>query len=405
VEGGHRRGTTPKGEYREEHFEPSPRRPRKHRGLLWTVIGIVVVCAIIGLLLSTLFAGADITVYPREAAVVPRETIEANINPAAGGLPYTSMTVTRAATTSVSASGTREVTRPAVGVITIYNAHSTEPQRLITNTRFEAPDGKIYRIHEPVTVPGATKGAEDTLTPGTISVTAYADSPGVEYNRGETRFSIPGFTGDPRFENFWATAPQLSGGFVGTEAAVSESDLEQAQMALKQGLDEALSAAVTSQIPEGFMLVSLAHSVTYSDIAQSPGPNDTALLSQSATAVVAIVRINDLAASLARAGAPEYTGEAVTIKNVGDITLSTASTTRPIGTLSLVVGGAPTVVWTYDPIALKQALLGKEKGSFESVLESFRPAIVRAEAKVRPFWHRTFPADPEKITVTTGEAN
>ena len=112
------------------------------------------------------------------------------------------VTTSRTASTTVKATGTEQVSQSASGVITIYNDYSTAPQTLITNTRFEAPDGNIYRIHQGVTVPGATASAGGALTPGTISVTAYADQPGASYNIGQTQFTIPGFKNDPSTASF-----------------------------------------------------------------------------------------------------------------------------------------------------------------------------------------------------------
>jgi hypothetical protein len=252
-------------------------------------------------------------------------------------------------------------------------------------------------------VPGATKASNGTLTPGSTSATVYADSPGDTYNRGQTRFTIPGFKDDPRYTTFYAEGSAITGGFVGDEPAVADADLSRAQTALRQALANAVSAAVSSQIPEGFIPVTNASDITYTDIAQTPGNASTALLSQSATAVTAIVRLDDIASAIARAKVEGYTGEAVTIKDASSLNVSLASTTKPVGTLTLMLGGSPTIVWKYDPVALKQALLGKQKSAFESILESFRPAITKAEAKVRPFWQRTFPSDPTKITVISAE--
>ncbi len=408
IPSGHRRA--PVHEQEEEFESMSPPPPYRHhrrrsRGwFLWAAVGVVVLCAVLGLLLSTLFAGAKITVHARAAEVTPPATMDAKINPAAGELGYTAMTVTRAATTSVTATGVKPVSRPASGVITIYNSFGTESQRLIANTRFEAQDGKIYRIRDSITVPGAIKAANGTLTPGSISATVYADSPGVEYNRTETRFTIPGFKGDPRYTAFYAEGKAITGGFVGSEPAVAASDLAKAQALLRSELEKGINAAITSQIPEGFTPVAGAFDVTYSDIAQTAGAGNSATLSQSATASAAIVRVGDVAAAIARKVVEGYKGEAVTLKEPSALTITTATTTKPVGLLSLRLSGSVTLLWQYDAEALKQALIGKEKSSFESILNGFEPAITGAEAEVRPFWKSAFPSNAEKITILAGEA-
>jgi len=388
--------------HQEIEYEAPPPRRRRGRGMFWWILlSIIVSCTVLGLLLSTLFAGAVVTVYPRSIETPVESTIEAQINPAAGGLPYVVMTVVRSATTSVAASGTKEVSRPASGVITIYNNHSASSQRLITNTRFEASDGKIYRIREPVTIPGATEHADGSFTPGTISVSVYADSPGEEYNRAQTTFTIPGFKGDPRFETFSATADAITGGFVGEEPAIAEDDLESARALLREELERSIENGVSSQVPEGFLLVVRAIDITYSDITQRIGEGGSATLSQNVTATAAIIRVGNLAAAIARLGIADYTGEAVTIDNPDDIALSVASTTAPTGPFFIIVGGLPKIVWQYDAVLLRQALYGTSKDDFEETIDSFRPAISRAKAKIRPFWKSTFPNNSEKITIET----
>ncbi|HEY5383195.1 MAG TPA: hypothetical protein VIJ88_01430, partial [Candidatus Paceibacterota bacterium] len=234
----------------EEDFRepvlPYKKRIRMNKGwFFWTAIGVVAVCAVGGVLLSTLFAGATVTVTPRTATVAVPPTMLAGVNAPLGTLSYQIISISRTASTTVTASGSSQVSKIASGVITIYNAYSTSAQPLITNTRFEAPDGKIYRIKSAVVVPGAKAAADGTLTPGTVSATVYADAPGADYNRGQTQFTIPGFQGDPRYTKFYAETSAISRGFVGAQATVAPADLTAAQNALKQGLQNALQNAAS----------------------------------------------------------------------------------------------------------------------------------------------------------------
>lgn len=387
---------------RERPAAPRRRPARRKRIFLFLAAIVVAVCAIGGLLLSTLFAGAVVTVYPKEEQVTPPKTLLAKANAAAGELAYQTVTVTRSASTTATASGTKQASRSASGTIVVYNAAGPESQRLIANTRFEAPDGKIYRIRDSIVVPGAATAADGTLTPGSVSVTAYADSPGAAYNRGETRFTIPGFKSDPRYSKFYAQATSISGGFVGTEPAVAAADLARAEEALKQGLGSAGQSALTAQIPEGYIAIPGTLQVTFSDISQTPEDADSVVVSQSATVAGAVVQTGELAAAIARATVEGYQGEPVGFSDLTEITFA-ATTTKSKDEVQLVLSGSPTLVWAYDAAALTAALLGKEKTAFQDIVESFAPAIVRAEAKVRPFWQGKFPDDAGKIRVETGE--
>jgi len=394
VPASHRRSAQPRD--MEESYTPR----RRSRRWIWITLGVVAVCALVGILLSTAFSGASVVVYPRTAAIDTSVSLTAMPN-AQSGLGYITMTINRSSTTTVPASGTQKVSRAASGVITIYNSYSTASQRLITNTRFEAPDGKIYRIHDSVVVPGATKKAGDSLEPGTISASVFADSPGAEYNRAATRFTIPGFKGDPRYSAFYADTQAIAGGFVGTEPAVASADLARAQTQLEQGLRTEVESSISSQLPDGFAPVEGALSISFSDITQSAGAGNTATLSQTATGITAILRVADLAAVVAQKNVPSYGGEAVGFTSSSVLSI-VSSSTKPVGKLELVLSGLPTLEWQFDPAAVKKALVGKPKGAFESIIESFKPAIASAEARVRPFWQGSFPMDEEKITVTTG---
>lgn len=386
----------------EERPRPRRRKSGRNRVFWFIAIGVVAVCATGGLLLSTLFAGASVTVYPRTQNITSPAHLIAQINAPVGTLPYVTMTVVRYATTTVTASGSKRVSRQASGTITIYNAAGSASQRLIANTRFAAPDGKIYRIHDSVTVPGGSTNADGTIAPGTISTMVYADSAGADYNRGETRFTIPGFKDDPRYTQFYAIAHSISNGFVGQEPAIAPADLSKAQAVMQQALDGAVRSAIATQIPEGFLPIPGTLKISYSSMTQTPVDATTASVSQSAIAFAGIVKASSLAAALAKQVVQGYKGEAVEFADASQVTMVATSSTAA-NTIDIQLSGTPTLVWQYDAGALKQALIGKPKSTFQSIVQSFQPAISKAEAKVRPFWLSAFPNDPNKITLTQGK--
>lgn len=407
----HRRAALVEEETDEEQedrgaYQQQPPRARRRSGrkLFWTLaILFVLLCAVGGILLSTLFAGATVTVFERQESITGPLTLTASLNPPTGSLGYGVMSGTRSATTTVPATGTKEVSRAASGIITVYNAYSTEPQRLIARTRFEAPDGKVYRIQESIDVPGAT-GTEGNLTPGSLSVTVYADAPGASYNRsGDTRFTLPALKGDPRYDTMYAEGQSISGGLVGPEPAVAEADLTRAEQALQQGLAQAAQSALASQIPAGYLVIPGSLDITYSSITQVAGEDNTAILSQTATLQAAIVKTDDLANAVAKQKVSGYGGEAVTFVDPTGLAIAATSSPASETDLSLNLTGELGLKWRYDPTALTNALLGKPKAEFQEIIQSFSPAIRSAEAKVRPFWDGSFPSDQNKIEVVPGE--
>ena len=398
----HRRAKHAAEHVHQDDIVDLPRRRRRMPKNFWLIaLGVVAACAFFGLLLSTVFAGATITVYPRTDTVTLPETLLAQPNAPVGVLPYQTVSVTRLATVSVPASGTKMVSRPASGVLTISNSFSSASQRLIANTRFEAEDGKIYRIRESVTVPGAT-GTGQALKPGTISATVYADSPGPSYNKsaGET-FTIPGFKGSPRYSKFSAASGgAISGGFTGDEPAIADSDLAAAKTSLQQKLDADVRAAATAEIPSGFIAIPGTLDVSFMGLTQTPSSDKTATISQSATATGIIIRQSNLASAIARSEIDQYQGEAVLFGDAStmDISIEQGSK-RQDGAITLVLKGKTVLVWQFDKEALLSALVGKGKSEFQDTMQAFRPAVDNADVSIRPFWQGKFPSDPAKITI------
>ena len=338
------------------------------------------------------YAGATVVVKPRtETITTASTTIAAQINAPVGILAFSTISTTRWATTTVPATGTKRVSRQATGVVTLTSTYSAS-QRLISGTRLQAPDGKVYRLASSVDLPAN----------GSVVATANAESPGESYNRSSsTTFTLPGFAGDPRFAVFSATAKAMTGGFVGDEPAVAAADLAAAEAKLKTELDSSVQASLADSIPATHTAIPGTLEITYSQPAQSGSADKkTATISQSATAVGAVVGIRDLASALARKLVADYKGEAVDFLDQGTLAVSVASSTKPQDeAITLLFDGSTTLVWQFDPNALVAAMQGKDKGQFQTIVESFVPAITSATANVRPFWIKNFPAEAEKIEV------
>ena len=375
---------------------------------LWTV-AVIVACVAVGLIVSNFFAGATITVTPRQIHVDTLPALQAIRNAPSGTLSYELMTVSQGASSTVPANGTAQVNTAAQGTLTIYNAYSTVSQKLVTNTRFKAPDGKIYRIHQAVTVPGAKNGAGGVLTPGNIQTTVYADKPGADYNISSfTRFTIPGFAGDPRYSKFYATAEAISGGFSGTAPAVSSADLKNAETAMRQEILNGLPRAIASRLPQGFAAVTGALAVQYGTLSNVSAGNGSALLTQNATATVAIVGSSDAAAAVARIQVPGFGGEEVNFADPSKVlfTLPSGATFSPEATTLLIdISGASTIFWQFDEDKLTHDLAGKNKGDFESIVKTYAPAVAKATASLRPFWRSTFPEDALQINIKISSGN
>ena len=198
--------------------------------LPWILGTSTVVVSVI--LIMNYFAGATITVIPKKLTVPMEQKISTLKQPLNGELPFAIMKITLEETREVPATGEKTVTSKASGKIYVYNTQSTA-QRLIKNTRFQNPTGKIYRINDSIIVPKATT-KNGAIVPGSIEVTVYADEAGPDFNSDPTDFTVPGLKGSAIYEKVYARSKgPLSGGESGTIKSVSDLDLKQASEDLR----------------------------------------------------------------------------------------------------------------------------------------------------------------------------
>lgn len=355
---------------------------------------------------SLLFSGARITVQEKEVPSVLEGTFNAYRDPAAGELAYQVMTLTEEGSRTIPATGTEKVETRASGKIVIFNAYSNTSQKLITNTRFESPDGLIYRIDRSIFVPGQTT-KDGEVIPGSIEVTVYADFPGEEYNIDLVDFTIPGLKNDARDGKIFARSKTaMTGGFSGNVPTASESDLNQARTVLQSELRERLLEEVDAQKPEPFVVYPESHFFTFEQLPLVEESADSVIVREKATLHTVMFDIKDLSRYIAQETVADYDGNTVVIDNIENIEVSFVNkdTLAPAEdeSISVTMAGTPHISWTYDADKLREDLAGKPKSDIEKIL-SLHPGIDTAEIVIRPFWKKFFPERLARIKVREAE--
>ena len=377
--------------------------PKRKGGSRFIWIVAIIVLAVLGTVgASIIFKKATVVVTPKSQNVTLPSVLTAYADAPLGELQFQTVTTTNVGEKTVPASGETNVEKRATGTITILNEYSTATQRLIKNTRFEAPDGKIYRLDQSVVVPGGTKKASGGFTAGSIDAAVSADSPGDTYNRGLDSYTISGFKGDPRYTKIYAKGKTpIAGGFVGTQKIVAPADLSAAKSAIENDLAVNLSTALGAATPPGYVIVPQSTYITYDELPQA-GNATAAVISMRGTAVAAMVREADLASAIAKvSGVEGYAGEALRFADLKKVTMTAKATATPgLKSLAISLSGSTLLIWEVDGDAIKKALVGTRTSDLLSILTRFKPAVSDAKASMRPFWESSFPTDPTTIEVT-----
>ena len=376
--------------YKYEYNEP----PKSSRKGLYIAVSIFILAIAFGI--SALFRSATITITPKQETKTVGEAFTAKKNTANGTLAFQLVTTTKDADKAVSATSLQNVSKKARGKIVIYN--KTKAQSLVVTTRFQTPEGLVYRLIDGVTVPGQVG-----TTAGSVEVTVEADAPGDTHNIGLKDFTIPGFKGDPKYNLIYARSKTaMTGGVVGQQKVVSDSALEQADKELEGLLKGLLSKDITSQIPQNFILYPNSLSYSFEKAEQVNGTGGNAVLRKKGTVSGIIFDKGSLSRAIIARISPSIGDSVVKINNLENLRFSyqAGEGFNPSNNSSITfnLAGNANIVWVFDENKLKSDLLGLSKKDGKSVIATYS-AIKEAWIETKPFWSQTIPTSSDKVTL------
>jgi hypothetical protein len=379
----------------ELNARQQPLKKRRSKLGIFIVLLILVGAGYAGYTYMSRMAGATVTIIPKGEQVAVDAQFSASLDTVAA-LPYQVSENQKDGKLTVPASGEEFAQVKASGGIRIFNNFSTAPQVLVANTRFETPDGKIFRISQPVTIPGKTGD-----TPGSIDALVTADKVGAEYNVGMVDFTIPGYKGDERFTKIFArSVNKIEGGFSGMRNKVDPAIVAEARAKIRQELETSLVRQMEQNIPSEFIFPKNAYFIQYESLPDMP-TTDGVQLSERAVFYGIMFKRADLAKAISAKAQGDTqrkydlfgTENLIFAANVG-------STSKPweSNPLPFTLKGTTTIVSAIDIDMLKSALAAQPRNSLTTILAGY-PGISKAEVVMRPFWQRAFPADPKDIVI------
>lgn len=395
----------PADDHNDDVFENDKKHnaPRGSKTKWWLIVLAFV--AVLTFLFSAILSGAEIIIYPKQEKVnfqLDLTAIKEGVQTEISGVLFETVTITSEGSKTTKNFTEKQVAKKASGEIVIFNEYDSAPQRLVINTRFESPDGLIYRIPKSITVPGRKISSDGKITPGSIQVTVYADAPGEEYNIGLSDFTVPGFKGTDRFSKFYARSKTpMSGGFSGMMKVVADAELEGMTTEIKTNLEKDLKTQIYSQIPEGFVLYDEGIFFDF-ESQNNVEEGDSVKVVQKGTLTAVIFDKNILSNFIAENVIDNLGEGTVEIVNIEDLkfTLPERDYINISGgdTFGFSLEGDANFAWVFDENKLKTDLAGKPKKQIESILSQY-DGIDNIEVILRPFWKRSLPNSIEKIKI------
>jgi len=297
-----------------------------------------------------------------------------------------------------AATGKSLVETKARGKIIIWNNYSTAPQQLVATTRFRAPDGKIFRLTEAVTVPGAKKEG-GKLVPSSIEAPIIADKAGSAYNVAQIeQLTIPGFEGTPKYDGFYGQIKEpLSGGASGERAVPTEEDISAAKSKTEEALRSVLLNNVINGIPAEFNILEKASNIEMLKLTVDSSTDEQGKFSVFGEARLTAVgyRESDLKALLqSKATAQFPDGELRDTK----FDYEEVKPDFKAGKLTLSFSSKSSVVKKFDVAAFQGEVLGKRISELKPLLVNFDGSV---EVRIwPPIGYQRIPKDPARVKLT-----
>jgi hypothetical protein len=381
--------------------------PRRHgiAGKVWATIIVVIILAIGGAYLSTMYfnhATVSITFkktpWTWQGALIADKSVSSD-NLAGGVIAGQIFTSNKNVTETFKASSESNVSLKAQGTITIYNDYSTSPQELVATTRFLTPDGKIFRITQNVTVPGATKASDGTLTASSINAPIAADQAGPDYNIGPVaKLTIPGFAGKPQASGFWGTInASTTGGYTGSKAVPTAADIATAKASTTAALQASLQGGFSGSYPNNFKILADATNIQVGALAVNTTTDSQGNFTVFGTATLSAIGFDESALKSDLLAQAQGTYPSSTFKDI-NLTYNSVQASFSKGQVSFSLSAQGDLEPAFLPVVFEQQILGKNITDARTTIAAL-PQLSSGEISVWPLWLWTIPSDASKVQI------
>jgi len=384
------------------------RKPRKSRkvffkSLIFSLLGLIVV-VVLGFLF---FSGIEIEIWPKTESL--EFNCQVSLKNDLGGelgdwvesrtIPGQSFDVKKTKEKEFSSTGKKVKEAEAAGTIRVYNAHSTYSQSLLSSTRFVSSDGKLFKsLKKEVISGGKYEGGK--FVSGYTDIEVKAAEPGEGYNIGPSTFSIPGFAGTAKYTTFYGKSfTDMTGGFKGEVAQVTQGDLDRAREDLVNKLKEENFQFLKDTLPEDYTLLfdTLSHEVLNTNSSKEAENEGESFNYQ--------VELKSQGLSFNKKEMRSFVKEVIRsrISEKMEIQEESLNTDFSVESLDLEKGEVvleldirAKIFFKIDLEKVKKSISGQTLNEVKLFLGNL-PGIEKIEVKSWLFWRRRFPDDIKEI--------
>jgi hypothetical protein len=289
----------------------------------------------------------------------------------------------------------------ASGEIIVYNEFSKEPQVLIATTRFESPEGLIFRTTQRITIPGYTLDENGKIIPGTTTVSVIADGEGENYNLEPTKFTIPAFKSSPRYDKIYGISTRKFEGGGSTQVKfITSQDIAAARGKIAEYAYEKAKEEITSQMPIDMKLLDQASKIQIDKIevkAKEGEERSSFEATISGTFSILVFDERDIKKYLAdKELTPLVSNDLFSTQY--QLTYSNPQISFENRTLSLHLKVNEIVVPNVDTLTFKQSIAGKDIDTLKTEILKLQ-GIKEVNVSIWPFWLKNLPTNLDRISI------
>lgn len=352
--------------------------------------------------LSSVFSNVTIDVIT-EVATSTRE-LDIGFNEKGGGnvLPLYYYDTDFNYSNTYEATGVKEGgVSKASGNIVVYNEFSKEPQVLIATTRFESPEGLIFRTTQRIAIPGYTLDENGKIVPGTTTVSVIADGEGEDYNLEPTKFTIPAFKGSSRYDKIYGiSTSKFEGGGTTQVKFITSQDIATARGKIAEYAYEKAKEKITSQMPVDMKLLDQASKIQIDEIevkAEEGEERSSFEATISGTFSILVFDERDIKKYLAEKELTSLVSNDL-FSTQYQLTYSNPQISFEDRTLSLHLKINEIVVPNVDTLEFKQSIAGKDIDTLKTEILKLQ-GIKEVNVSIWPFWLRNLPTNLDRINI------
>lgn len=297
-----------------------------------------------------------------------------------------------------TATGKKNVGNKATGQVR-FSHQSLSSETLAAGTQLTTSGGLVFVLESSVTVPASRTGAGcfPTACPGTATGRVTAREGGSNYNAASGNLSGVSSGMSASFSD------ATSGGTDKTATVVSQDDITKAAEALSEKKDDSLKTKLKESFGGSSTLIDDSYKEQRSDPtpsvavdAEATGP---VTLKSTITASILAIDSAEIKGFLTDSIKKEIDGmKSQKIYETGAEKVKFAQFTQNGDTATVRLTANGSVGPTIDEAQVKEQARGKSYGDIQSSLETI-DGIESVDTKFSPFWVRTIPDKPERITV------